>query len=327
MIKPLVGEDYERRQRQIQLAAASRSERTIIRRRTQHLVRPPRHSHIRGLGEGGESTDSVLATRSSTELSPMQHPSQTNDIQTKPRKPLREREVLNENESKSNLQENWELDLVPIEALVDLFPGKDNQELIEQYRVPTPEVGEPEVNICDVILQPPDDFADDMTDVTFCTEVNFSSIVSKTETERSPDVIPDDAKNIFSSNIIADDVHVDCLRNETINDIKTSASNLKFIEHLKNNIYRRIIAETLTFNIDSAEDISKRIAGQHSEFPRQEIQRLVEMSICTSQAIAQKLLNRANLAMKSDQSGSLSLTAILTELAILKARSKGEILF
>lgn len=68
--------------------------------------------------------------------------------------------------------------------------------------------------------------------------------------------------------------------------------------------------------------ISNRIANQCGKFTRQEIEHLIEMSIITGQTIAQKLLNRANLAMQSDKSGSLSLTSILTELAIIKARPK-----
>lgn len=45
-LEPLVGVEYETRKRRIQMSAASKHERDIIRQRTAHIIRPPRHAHI-----------------------------------------------------------------------------------------------------------------------------------------------------------------------------------------------------------------------------------------------------------------------------------------
>lgn len=151
-LEQLVGMQYEIRKRHIQMAAASKSERTLIRRRTEHIVRPQRHSHIR-VQEGDESTSSATVARTSTESSPTNDPSLIENIHVKSQTWYPKVVPLDS----AGQKENWEdeLDYIPIEALVELFPGEDNEMLLEQYRVPTPEVDEQEPYIGNVILKPP----------------------------------------------------------------------------------------------------------------------------------------------------------------------------
>ena len=93
-------------------------------------------------------------------------------------------------------------------------------------------------------------------------------------------------------------------------------------EHLLNDVFRHIIAETLTFKDDSLSLIAERVARSHDSLDRQEIDKLTKMAAMMSKAIAQKILTRANMLMATDASGNLAFTTVLSKLASLKARSE-----
>ena len=156
----------------------------------------------------------------------------------------------------------------------------------------------------------------------FSTEVYFSYSDQNAADKLSLGEIPNEAKNYFSSTVVDNyNVCVDYVdridNSRETNSILTSINN-----ESSNDIFKHIIAEVLTFNEDSVCSIADRIARSQDSLTHQEIDRLVKMAIMTSKAVAQKVLTRANMCMATDKSGNLSFSSVLSELAVIKARTE-----
>lgn len=145
-LQPLVGLDYEVRKRRIQMAAASKNERSIIRQRTTHIVQQQKHSHT--TIEGGVDAVMTSETTVASSSTPIQ-PSSTALTLT-----LTEHSLQANSRNKEEVEDWFEIDNIPIEDLIQCNENDTNQ-MIKQYRVPTP-----------------DPFSD-MTKVTFLNRKNI----------------------------------------------------------------------------------------------------------------------------------------------------------
>ena len=126
-LEPLSEYDYQVRRHRIRLSAASRSERVIIRRRTQTTIRPPKLDHIQVEG-GREAVMNISAAlRSPTTPKSLQLPAETDN-------------VPNDNNSTVADEDWFDMDNATTQSLIDIIPCETNSsdQQNEIYRAPTP---------------------------------------------------------------------------------------------------------------------------------------------------------------------------------------------
>ena len=221
MVEPLNELDFQRRQRQIQLGAASRAERQHIRRRTARIVASPKRKL-----EEGEKDDK----RSS---SSHQQADTTSTVTAKNNKSIPETEDwFNEDET---------------HPLIDIYAyGTTDIDNVDQYQADKPPMAvtkEEEEQMGISNIPPPIEFRED-TDGTGTEDILvISADKNRAVFEPNQSVMTDGAKNHFSSSLDAnmiDNGFVDEVINEhnRLNSIVTVN-----VEHSHDHIFKQIIAE------------------------------------------------------------------------------------